>query len=273
MIDNLGSGDVALMGVPLDTHSSFMQGPALAPPRIREALHNGSANLTAEDGTDLGADPRWKDTGHLPVFEMRDQAAIEAIEEGVIARLATGARLLSLGGDHSVTFPIVKAHAERHEGLDILHFDAHPDLYDVQSVGHYGHGCPFARIMETGKIKRLVQVGIRTLNAHQKEQAERFGVEIVEMGDWSPGLRFRFDGPVYLSLDLDALDPAFAPGVSHFEPGGLSTREVIALINGFEGHLIGADIVELNPHRDPYGMTAMVAAKFVKEIGARLLGG
>jgi len=176
MIDNLISGDVALMGVPLDTHSSFMQGPALAPRRIREALHNGSANLTAEDGTDLGTDPRWKDSGDLPVVEMRDQAAIDAIEEGVNSRLATGARLLSLGGDHSVTFPIVKAHAERHDGLSILHFDAHPDLYDDQSVGQFGHGCPFARIMETGKIKRLVQVGIRTLNAHQKEQAERFVV-------------------------------------------------------------------------------------------------
>ena len=273
MINNLKSGDVALMGVPLDTHSSFMQGPAFAPPRIREALHSGSANLTAEDGTDLGADPRWKDSGDLPVFGMRDQAAIEAIEDGVKARLANGARLLSLGGDHSVSFPIIKAHAEQHDDLNILHFDAHPDLYDDQPVGHYGHGCPFARIMETGKIKRLVQVGIRTLNAHQKEQAERFGVEIVEMRNWSPELQFSFGEPVYLSLDLDALDPAFAPGVSHFEPGGLSTREVISLINRFEGQLIGADIVELNPHRDPYGMTAMVAAKFVKEIGARLLGG
>ena len=273
MINDLESGDVALMGVPLDTHSSFMQGPAFAPPRIREALHNGSANLTAEDGTDLGTDSRWKDTGDLPVFEMRDRAAMEAIEEGAKARLASGARLLSLGGDHSVTFPIVKAHAERYDGLNVLHFDAHPDLYDEQPVGRYGHGCPFARIMETGRIKRLVQVGIRTLNAHQKEQAERFGVEIVDMRNWSPALRFSFDGPVYLSLDLDALDPAFAPGVSHFEPGGLSTREAISLINRFEGHLIGADVVELNPHRDPYGMTATVAAKFVKEIGARLLGG
>jgi agmatinase len=185
--------------------------------------------------------------------------------------LDAGARLLSLGGDHSVAYPIIKAHAERHEGLNILHIDSHPDLYDDQGMGPFSHGCPFARVMETGLIRRLVQVGIRTMNAHQQAQADRFGVEVVDMVRWQPDMAFAFDGPVYLSLDLDALDPAFAPGVSHHEPGGLSTREVISLINRFEGQLVGADIVELNPHRDPYGMTAMVAAKFVKEIGARLL--
>ena len=127
----------------------------------------------------------------------------------------TGARLLSLGGDHSVAYPIIKAHAEAYAGLNVLHIDAHPDLYDEQSIGHYGHGCPFARLMETGKVARLVQVGIRTMNKHQQEQADRFGVEVIDMRNWRDDLEMQFDGPVYLSLDLDGLDPAFAPGVSH----------------------------------------------------------
>lgn len=273
MIETLTAGDVALMGVPLDMHSSFLQGPAFAPGRIREALHNGAANLTAEDGTDLGSHPGFKDTGDLDVFEQFGPEAIAKIEAGAAERIATGARLLSMGGDHSVAFPLISAHADRYEGLNVLHIDSHPDLYDEQPLGKLGHGCPFARVMETGKIKRLVQVGIRTMNAHQREQADRFGVEVVDMRAWSADYTPEFDGPVYLSLDLDALDPAFAPGVSHHEPGGLSTREVIDLIARFKGQLVGADIVELNPHRDPIGMTAMVAAKFVKEIGARLLTG
>ncbi len=271
MPHDLKPGDVALMGVPLDLHSSFLQGPAFAPGRIREALHSGAANLTAEDGTDLGATDRFRDTGDLDVFEMRGQEPIDRIETGAAERIATGARLLSLGGDHSVAFPLIKAHSERYEGLNILHIDSHPDLYDEQDIGPLGHGCPFARVMESCRINRLVQVGIRTMNTHQREQAEKFGVEVIDMRNWRSDLQISFEGPVYLSLDLDALDPAFAPGVSHHEPGGLSTREVIDLINRFQGQLVGADIVELNPHRDPYGMTAMVAAKFVKEIGARLL--
>lgn len=273
MRDDLTQGDVALMGVPLDWHSSFLQGPAFGPGRIREALHSGAANLTAEDGTDLGAHPGFKDSGDLDVFEQFGPEAIAQIEAGALARIETGARLLSLGGDHSVSFPLIKAHAARYEGLNVLHIDAHPDLYDEQPFGKLGHGCPFARVMEAVPVKRLMQVGIRTMNTHQREQAARFGVEVVDMRSWRADLTPRFEGPVYLSLDLDALDPGFAPGVSHHEPGGLSSREVIDLIARFEGQLIGADIVELNPHRDPYGMTAMVAAKFVKEIGARLLAG
>lgn len=116
-----------------------------------------------------------------------------------------------------------------------------------------------------------MQVGIRTLNAHQREQAKRFGVEVHHMRDLSAVADIRFEGPVYLSLDLDALDPAFAPGVSHYEPGGMSTRQVLDIIHNFGGTLVGGDVVELNPLRDPAGITAMVAAKMLKEIMGRLL--
>jgi arginase family enzyme len=153
-----------------------------------------------------------------------------------------------------------------------LHLDAHPDLYDELEGNRYSHACPFARIMEEDLVVRLVQVGIRTMNPHQRAQAERFGVEVIEMRDWPPGPVFDFDGPVYLSLDLDVLDPAFAPGTSHHEPGGLSTREVLGLVQNLRAPIVGADIVELNPVRDPVGITAMAAAKLMKEVLALMLG-
>jgi arginase family enzyme len=132
---------------------------------------------------------------------------------------------------------------------------------------------PFARIMEEGLATRLVQVGIRTMNPHQRAQAERFGADVIDMRHWRPGLRPDLDGPVYLSLDLDALDPAFAPGVSHHEPGGLSARDVLRLIQDAPGTLVGADIVEYNPARDLNGVTAMLVAKCLEELLARLLSG
>ena len=120
--------------------------------------------------------------------------------------------------------------------------------------------------MEEGLAKRLVQVGIRTLNHAQRKQAERFGVEIVEMKDWREGRDLTFDGPVYLSVDLDAFDPAFAPGVAHPEPGGFAPRQVIDFLLGLEADLVGADIVEFNPRRDVAQLTENLCAKLLKEI-------
>ena len=154
----------------------------------------------------------------------------------------------------------------------LLHFDAHPDLYDDFQGNRFSHASPFARIMEEGLAGRLVQVGIRTLNTHQRDQARRFGVEMIQMKDWRSDVAFSFDGPVYLTFDLDALDPVFAPGVSHHEPAGLQrarcARRAVPISTS---RLVGADVVELNPTRDPVGTTAAVAVKLVTELAARLL--
>jgi arginase family enzyme len=125
--------------------------------------------------------------------------------------------------------------------------------------------------MENGLANRLIQVGIRTMNAHCRAQTARFGVEVIEMKDFAADRVPIPDAPLYISIDLDALDPAFAPGVSHHEPGGLSTRELISVLQRLRGPVIGADIVEYNPTRDTNGMTATVAAKLVKEV-ASLIG-
>jgi agmatinase len=185
--------------------------------------------------------------------------------------ISHGLKPISLGGDHSITYPIVKSFRRRFPHLSLLHIDAHPDLYDELQGNRFSHASPFARIMEEKLADRLVQVGIRTITGHQRAQANKFGVEVHEMKHWSGSLVLQFDTPVYLTIDMDALDPAFAPGVSHHEPGGLSTREVINLIHSVKAPLIGADIVEFNPTRDPLGITAMACAKLLKEVAAKML--
>lgn len=266
--NQLQPGTVAVIGIPTDENSSFLRGPAQAPARIRQVLHAGSSNLTSESGFDLGQGKGWCDVGDVDL-----SAGFAAIAPAVDQLLAAGARVLTLGGDHAITYPLLQAHARHHPQLTILHIDAHSDLYDNFDNNPHSHASPFARIMENGLAQRLVQVGIRTLNDHQRTQAARFGVEVVEMKDWRDGLDLNLSGPLYLSLDLDGLDPAFAPGVSHHEPGGLTTRQVLTLIQQLSVPLVGADIVELNPMRDWADMTAMVAAKFLKEIVAKMVQG
>lgn len=260
---------VALLGVPWDEHSSFRRGAALAPPAIRAALRSPSTNLSTEWGLDLGGDPRFTDAGDLEIPS--GAGALEAIQRGAARVLDSGARVLALGGDHAVTYPVLRAQAAHHPGLTVVHLDAHPDLYDVFEGDRLSHACPFARILEERLASRLVQVGIRTLNVPQRTQAERFGVERIEMKDWRPDAAVTADGPVYVSIDLDVLDPAFVPGVSHPEPGGLSVREVIGFLHRLRGRVVGADVVELNPTQDPGGATARVAAKLVKELASRIL--
>ena len=261
---------IKVIGVPDDINSSFMRGSGAAPPLIRKALYSDSSNLFSESGLNLDKDGVWEDIGDILLSGEGAVENFKKIKSFVKGVINPNQRLISLGGDHSISWPILDAHLDVWSTLDILHIDAHPDLYDNLLDNKLSHASPFARIMETGRVNRLVQVGIRTLNKHQREQAEKFGVEIYEMRDLGQFSSLSFSKPVYCSIDIDALDPAYAPGVSHFEPGGLSTRQLIDCINGFNGQLIGADIVEYNPKRDFHNLTAMVAAKLLKEVIARI---
>ncbi|WP_426164188.1 agmatinase [Sandarakinorhabdus sp. DWP1-3-1] len=259
---------VRLIGVPTDRNSSFLRGAAGAPAPIRAQLFSSHGNLAAEVGGELGGSIGFHDAGDLPLLEDGGDDAI--ITASVVAALVAGEAPLLLGGDHAVTFPIVQAIAAHHGPVSILHFDAHPDLYDDFEGNPRSHASPFARIMEAGLATRLVQVGIRTMNDHCRDQAARFGVEVLPMRGFRPDQVPRLSGPVYISIDLDGLDPAFAPGVSHHEPGGLTVREVLDVLAAVEAPVVGADIVEYNPLRDINDMTAVVAAKLVKELAALL---
>ncbi len=265
----LDPGTVALVGVPFDDYSSFMRGPSKAPPLIRQTLHNGASNLFAENGVNLGGHPLFRDLGDLTLPGGDD--AIAAIRSAIGRLAAQKARVLALGGDHAITFPVVDALTHAYGNLTILHLDAHPDIYDSYAGSRFSHASPFARIMDTGRVKRLVQVGIRGMNDEQRRQVDKFGVSCIEMKDFRSKDPIVLEGPVYISLDMDVLDPAYAPGVSHHEPGGMSTRQVLRLIHSMGSPIVGADIVEYNPDRDVNGMTAAVAAKFLKEIAGTML--
>lgn len=255
---------VHLIGLPTDSHSSFLRGAAQAPDLIRAALRSDHSNMAAESGRELGVDIALEDLGDLPLTEGPED--FEAIRSAAKSAAQSGAVPIFLGGDHMVTNPIVQGLAAVHGPINILHFDAHPDIYDDFEGDPLSHASPFARIMEGGHARRLVQVGLRTVNAHCRDQAKRFGAEMIEMRDFAVDAVPIPDAPLYVSLDLDALDPAFAPGVSHHEPGGLTVRELLSVLHRIRTPIIGADIVEYNPTRDINGMTAVVAAKFVKEL-------
>lgn len=257
-----------IIGLPYDASSSFLRGAAEAPQVIRAALHSSAGNAWTEDLQDLGVPDVLTDAGDLdlPADEVRQR-----IETSIAALLDDGARPLALGGDHSVTHPVVRAVSAVHGPLTILHVDAHPDLYEEFDGDRHSHACPFARIMDEGLAARLVQVGIRAMNGHQRAQADRHGVEVIDMRAWQSGARPDVSGLMYISIDLDGIDPAHAPGVSHREPGGLTVRDVIGLVQDAGGLVVGADIVEFNPSQDVGGLTAHVAAKLVKELAARML--
>jgi agmatinase len=257
-----------ILGIPFDANSSYLRGASAAPPKIREAFRCYSSNMWSETGVDLGAAGAFADAGDLV---LRDDTAFPAIEQAVESVLKEGGRPLSLGGDHSITFPIIKAVARECSELTILQFDAHPDLYDELEGNRLSHACPFARIMEQRLAKRLVQIGIRTQNAHTRAQAAKFGVEFVEMRSLPAYDAVKVLGPLYISFDMDVLDPAFAPGISHREPGGMSVREAIEHLHAIEGTIVGADIVEYNPLQDVGGLTAMVAGRILKEILGKMI--
>jgi arginase len=262
---------IAILGVPYDASSSYQRGASKGPQAIRDALWSEATNGWTESGVDLRQAP-VDDEGDLRFTEGEPGAdARDRIAAAVDHIAASGRKPLVLGGDHSITYPVLKGLRRHHPQLTILHFDAHPDLYDVFEGDRFSHACPFARVLDEDLADRLVQIGIRTANAHQREQARRFGVRMIEMKDWRDGMALGLTGPVYLSFDLDALEPAFVPGIAHREPGGFTVRQAIAVIQSLEVAVAGADVVELNPVNDPTGISAAVGAKLLREIADRML--
>ena len=271
------SSTIHLVGIPYDSNSSFLKGPALAPPRIRLMDKDGSANAFSESGLEIIEGITYKDFGDLVFPDTNSEKAFEIIHQNIKKILSENNKennkIISFGGDHSVSFPIIDAFTEKYENLNVLHLDAHADLYENFDDNFYSHASPFARLTEKRKIKSLTQVGIRTFNMHQKKQAEKYGVNVLEMKNFNFDFIKTLKAPLYISLDLDVLDPAFAPGISHHEPGGLSTRELIKIIQNISVEIVGADIVEYNPIRDINNMTAMVAYKLFKELLAKMVDG
>ncbi|XP_050899664.1 arginase 2, chloroplastic/mitochondrial isoform X1 [Lathyrus oleraceus] len=276
-----------ILGVPLGHNGSYHEGPTFAPPLVREAIWNASTNSTTEEGKNL-VDPRvFADVGDIPIQDLRNLGISEDrlmnfVSDSVkIVMDHAPLRPLIVGGDHSITFPVVRAISEKLGGpVDILHFDAHPDIYENFDNNYYSHASPFARIMEGKYAKRLVQVGIRSINDAGRQQIEKYGVETHEMRNFAKDRDYLENltlgtgegvKGVYVSIDVDSLDPGFAPGVSHIESGGLSFRDILNILQNLKGNIVGGDVVEFNPILDVSNrMTSLVAAKLVRELAAKM---
>jgi agmatinase len=258
---------VSLLGIPNDDNSAMMKGAAEAPAPIRAELYSDAHSLWTETGIDLNE--AFSDHGDIRFDDKRDPW--DVIEETVGRVMANGDPLICLGGDHAVTHPVMRAVRQRHKSLTILHIDAHPDIYDSYQGNRRSQTSSFARIMEEGLTDRLIQVGLRTINGHHREQFKRFGVEVIEAGRCGEDIRLDVRTPIFISMDIDALDPAYAPGVTYREPGGLTVRQVVNLLHRLDQPIVAADIVEYNPRCDISNLTANVAAKLLKEIAGMMI--
>ena len=271
--------DVALIGVPYDGGTSYRPGARFGPRAVRE-----QSSLIRTWNPVLKVHPfqrlRVADCGDIDVVPISIERTFETVTAKMNEVVDAGAMPLCVGGDHSVTLPILRAVARRHGPLGIVHFDAHPDTWDEYFGSKFFHGTPFRRGVEEGLIdpRRMIQVGIRgplygpeDFAFHDQHGIEVLRIEAIkEQGTVWAAERFERlrGGPVYLSFDIDAVDPAYAPATGTPEVGGLTSYEALALVRGLVGlTLVGADVVEVSPPYDgPGQITALLAANLLFEI-------
>ncbi|MEV8466978.1 agmatinase [Fluviibacterium sp. DFM31] len=262
---DLAGVDVVVTGVPFDTAVTFRPGCRLGP----QAIRAGSVQLAELKAFPSGIDPFELldviDYGDVHLDPHHPQSVPPAIEAHADDILASGARLLTLGGDHSIAYPLLRAHAKHHGPMALIQFDAHCDTWDDDGVS-MDHGTMFARAAHEGivDVSRSTQVGLRTYNdsTHGFEVLtspwiHRNGIQAaIDIARERAG-----DAPVYISFDVDGLDPAFAPGTGTPVPGGLASWQALEFIRGLEGlNLVGLDVVEVSPPYDHAEITAIAAA-------------
>jgi len=271
--------DVAVVGVPLDTGTSNRPGARLGPRGIRpESVlirpHNLATRAAPFDSL------RIDDTGDVAASPYDLQAAVAAIEAHYDSLLAHDLVTASIGGDHTVVLPILRSMAKKHGPVGLVHVDAHTDLNDTMFGSKIAHGPPFRRAVEDGLLapSRVVQIGVRGTGyaADDFDWSREQGFRVVQAeGCWHRSLGPLMaevrdqvgGGPVYLSFDIDGLDPAFAPGTGTPEVGGLTMPQALEVIRGCRGlDLVGCDLVEVAPIYDSSGMTSLVGANLVYEM-------
>ncbi|MBF4993393.1 agmatinase [Arthrobacter gandavensis] len=273
-LDEVGHADVAVVGVPFDTGVSYRPGARFGGNHIREASRLLRPYNPAQD-TSPFANLQVADAGDLAVNPFNINEAIETIQAGALDLTEGGTRLLTLGGDHTIALPLLRAAAERAgQPVAMLHFDAHLDTWDTYFGAEYTHGTPFRRAVEEGILdtEAISHVGTRGPLYGKKDLDEdrRFGFGIVTSSDvFRQGvdevvakLRDRIGNrPLYISVDIDVLDPAHAPGTGTPEAGGITSRELLEILRGMRGmNLIGADVVEVAPAYDHADITAVAAS-------------
>jgi agmatinase len=276
---DLAGLDVAVVGLPYDSGTSYRSGARFGPRKIREAslMLWGYNNPLGVRPLDVLRVADYGDANVIPPSILDTMANVEA-EVGAV--LAAGAALLALGGDHSLSLPLLRAHARRHGPLGVVHFDSHPDTWQSEFGGQrYSHGTPFRRALEEKLIDpaRYIQVGLRgpTSGSRDWQDARDMGVRVVTMDEAAalgvPAVveairAVAGQGPTYVSLDIDSADPAFAPGTGTPEVGGFTSYQLLQLVRGLRGlRLVGFDLVEVSPPYDHGDITAILAANLAFE--------
>jgi agmatinase len=276
---DVGAADVALLGIPFDSGVSYRPGARFGPAAVR-----AGSKLLRPYNPALDVQP-WAqqqvaDAGDLAVNPFDIGEAIGQIEAGASLALGSAARLIALGGDHTVALPLLRATAARHGPVALVHFDAHLDTWDTYFGAPYTHGTPFRRAVEEGllALDSSAHVGVRGPLYSSADLIEDAGLgfatvstaEVARRGvdEAVDRIRTRVGSrPVYLSVDIDVLDPAHAPGTGTPEPGGLTSRELQFILRGLDGlRLVGGDVVEVSPPYDHAELTALAAANVAYEM-------
>jgi agmatinase len=282
-IDEVSDVDVAVVGVPFDSGVSYRPGARFGPAHVRASSRLLRPYNPAAD-VEPFATQQVVDAGDLAVNPFDIEAAIGEVEAGARSLLERAGRLVTIGGDHTIALPLLRAMAAKHGPVAVVHFDAHLDTWDSYFGAPYTHGTPFRRASEENLLDRAacLHVGTRGPLYGTSDLADdtRLGFQVVgsvEMDDLGARgaierIRERVgDRPVYVSVDIDVLDPAFAPGTGTPEAGGLSSRELLAILRGFADlDLVGADVVEVAPAYDHAEITGIAAAHVVYELVSAL---
>jgi agmatinase len=278
-IDEVSDVDVAVVGVPFDSGVSYRPGARFGPAHVRASSRLLRPYNPAAD-VEPFATQQVVDAGDLAVNPFDIETAIREVEHGARSLLERAGRLVTIGGDHTIALPLLRAMAARHGPVAVVHFDAHLDTWDSYFGAAYTHGTPFRRASEENLLDRsaCLHVGTRGPLYASSDLTDdtRLGFQVVgsvEMDDLGPrGVLERIrdrvgDRPVYVSVDIDVLDPAFAPGTGTPEAGGLSSRELLAILRGFADlDLVGADVVEVAPAYDHAEITGIAAAHVIYEV-------
>lgn len=282
-IDEVPRADVAVLGVPFDAGVTFRPGARFGPAAVREVSRLLRPFHPALDVAPFEA-AQVVDAGDVACNPFDIGEAVDAVERHADRLMAEGARLVTLGGDHTVALPLLRSAARRHGPVALLHLDAHLDTWDTYFGAAYTHGTPFRRAFEEGLLDTdaVTHVGIRgpLFAATDLPDDARMGFAIVNAADVMRRgvdevvgmLRERIgDRPVYVSVDIDVLDPAHAPGTGTPEAGGLTSRELLELLRGLAGtRLVGADVVEVAPPYDHADITAFAASHVAYDLVALL---
>ncbi|MEU4892954.1 agmatinase [Streptomyces sp. NPDC044780] len=272
-LDEVARADVAVVGVPFDAGVSYRPGARFGPAAVREASR---LLRPYHPGLDVSpfATQQVADAGDIAVNPFDIGEAIETIQDAADRLQADGTRLVTIGGDHTIALPLLRAAARRHGPVAVLHFDAHLDTWDTYFGAEHTHGTPFRRAVEEGVVdtSALSHVGTRgpLYGKEDLTEDQKLGFGIVTSADVyrrgadevADQLRGRIgDRPLYISIDIDCLDPAHAPGTGTPEAGGLTSRELLEILRGLAGcHLVGADVVEVAPAYDHAEITSVAAS-------------